>query len=75
MAKRPIYFISCDYREYKPETYNGIEVYGDDNEFLEKVNTGDFDNDYNSIIAKYSPIADILHSSTIDSFKYDRKVK
>ena len=64
-------YVTVDYDESKPETYRGIVIELPDGE-VHRINTGDFNRDYQRTLDEYTPFA---QSSMVDNFRFDLKQK
>lgn len=67
--KNNLPFVTVDYTEFKPETYQGIRVTVADDE-THVIYSGNFETDYAHVCMEYAPF---MKSSTIDNFILDSK--
>ena len=64
-------YVEVDYKEFHPETYNGIKVtITDENGELNesRINSGDFNKDWEHVTLEYTPF---YKSSSVDNFIAD----
>lgn len=68
-----IAILGVDYKDFQPETYNGVTVDFDGSGF-HKFNTGDFNVDYEDASELANEKANkVFHSSSVDDFIADSK--
>lgn len=69
------YFLSVDYEEFKPSTYNGMVILDKGNNEIFRTNLGEFEKDYQTALLyfneRFNSNVSLLHLSSVNDYVMD----